>query len=216
MRKKIIFLAMALMSLAYTSKAESVKINDFTVTQGETVTVTIDLTNTRTDLTAFSMKLTLPEGLTLVEAVATDRYTGGITVGNPDTNEYNICGLEASLDTITGTSGALVELTIQASDYVTPGTYSGTISDVDFITTGRQHVRPGDSTFEVTIERGTAALLGDANDDGYINMSDVTSLINYILGKNPTPFVFANSDVNADGFINMSDVTGVINIVLGK
>ncbi|MBO4659734.1 MAG: dockerin type I repeat-containing protein [Prevotella sp.] len=216
MRNKIIFLAMALLSFAYTSKAESVKIDDFTITAGETATVTLDLTNTRTDLTAFSLTLQLPEGITLVEAVATDRYTGQIVVGNPAPNEYNICGIQLGLETITGKSGALVTLTLKAADNVKPGEYTGTISDVDFITTARQHVRPVNSTFKVTVEKGTAALLGDANDDGLINMSDVSTIINYVLGKNPTPFSFINADCTGDGLINMSDVTSIINIILGK
>lgn len=216
MRKKIIFLVMALMSLAYTSKAESVKINDFTVTQGETIMVTLDFTNTRSDLTAFSIDLRLPEGLTLVEAKATNRYAGEITVGQPDDNVYRICGLDANLGAITGTSGALLELTFKADDKIRPGTYNGIIEKVEFITTGRLYVRPADSSFVVTIEKSAAALLGDANDDGFINMSDVTTIIEYVLGKNPSPFVFANADVNEDGFINMSDVTSIINIILGK
>lgn len=216
MRKKIIFLVMALMSLAATSKAESVKINDFAVTQGETITVTLDLTNTRSDLTAFSLLLTLPEGLTLVEATPTDRYAGGLTVGTPKANVYKICGLELDLGAISGTSGALLQLTFKAADNIKVGTYNAQISDVDFITVGGQHVRPADSTFKVTIEKSTAALLGDANDDGFINMLDVTAMINYVLGKDPSPFVFANSDVNGDGFINMTDVSSVISIILGK
>ena len=207
---------MALMSLAYTSKAESVKINDFAVTQGETITVTLDFTNTRSDLTAFSIDLKLPEGLTLVEAKATDRYPGEITVGQPDDNVYRICGLDANLGAITGTSGALLELTFKADDTMRPGTYSGTIEKVEFITSGRQYVRPANSSFVVTIEKGTAALLGDANDDGFINMSDVTSIIEYVLGKNPSPFMFINADLNEDGYINMSDASGIINIILGK
>lgn len=216
MRKKIIFLVMALMSLAYTSKAESVKINDFTVTQGETITVTLDFTNNRDDLIAFSIDLTLPEGLTLVDAKATDRYVGKITVGQPDDNVYRICGLDANLAPITGSSGALLELTFKADDKIRPGTYSGTISNVEFITSTRQYVRPAGSSFVVTIEKGTAALLGDANDDGFINMSDVTSIIEYVLGKNPLPFMFINADLNEDGYINMSDASGIINIILGK
>ena len=46
-------------------------------------------------------------------------------------------------------------------------------------------------------------------------MNDVTVLINYILGKNPTPFVAANADVNQDTSINVNDVTALINIILG-
>ena len=58
------------------------------------------------------------------------------------------------------------------------------------------------------------ANLGDVNGDGDVNVNDVTVLINYILGKNPTPFVEANADVNGDEAINVNDVTLIINIIL--
>lgn len=62
----------------------------------------------------------------------------------------------------------------------------------------------------------TTALLGDADNDGLINMLDVTAIINYILAKMPSPFDVTNADVNVDGLINMVDVTAIINIILGK
>ena len=58
------------------------------------------------------------------------------------------------------------------------------------------------------------ANLGDVNGDGDVNVNDVTVLINYILGKNPTPFVEANADVNGDEAINVNDVTALINMIL--
>ncbi len=60
------------------------------------------------------------------------------------------------------------------------------------------------------------SILGDANNDGFVNISDVTVIINYILNKNPEGFVIDNADANGDHLINMSDVTAIINIILGK
>jgi hypothetical protein len=51
------------------------------------------------------------------------------------------------------------------------------------------------------------------NGDGKVNVSDVTKLINMILGIIPTNQDAA--DVNADGKVNVSDVTALINIILG-
>ena len=59
-----------------------------------------------------------------------------------------------------------------------------------------------------------SGLLGDVNHDGFINISDVTSVISYILNKAPSPFFTSEADVNGDGFINISDVTAIINIIL--
>ncbi len=54
---------------------------------------------------------------------------------------------------------------------------------------------------------------GDVNDDGQVNVSDVTVLINMILGT--VAMNDAVADVNADGQVNVSDVTALINIILG-
>ena len=58
-----------------------------------------------------------------------------------------------------------------------------------------------------------AANPGDVNGDGRVNVSDVTTLINMILGIVPTNQEAA--DVNGDGRVNVSDVTAIINIILG-
>ena len=54
---------------------------------------------------------------------------------------------------------------------------------------------------------------GDVNGDGKVNVSDVTALVNMILGVIATDQTRA--DVNGDGKINVSDVTALINIILG-
>ncbi|MBQ4139624.1 MAG: dockerin type I repeat-containing protein, partial [Muribaculaceae bacterium] len=54
----------------------------------------------------------------------------------------------------------------------------------------------------------------DVNMDGEVNVNDVTTLINYILGKNPTPFDSVAADVNEDTAINVNDVTALINLIL--
>ena len=54
---------------------------------------------------------------------------------------------------------------------------------------------------------------GDVNRDGDVNVSDVTTLINMILGTIPMDQSVA--DVNSDGAANVSDVTALINIILG-
>ena len=60
-----------------------------------------------------------------------------------------------------------------------------------------------------------AAVTGDVNGDSKVDVNDVTTIINYILGKNPSPFNNGNADVNGDGNIDVLDVTAVINIILG-
>jgi hypothetical protein len=62
----------------------------------------------------------------------------------------------------------------------------------------------------VTPEEG---MLGDVNGDSRVNVSDVSALINMILGLEPMDQ--ARADVNCDGRVNVSDVSKLINIILG-
>lgn len=54
--------------------------------------------------------------------------------------------------------------------------------------------------------------VGDVNGDGNINIGDVTSLINYLLGGESDRVYYA--DVNLDGNVNINDVTTLINRLL--
>lgn len=214
MRKNIIFLAMALLSFASFSKAENVSIDDFTIKQGSTIQVALKLTNTHTNLTAFSMTVTLPKGLKLTGAEPTSRYQGDVVVGMPDNGMYNVCGIDVALGAISGYEGDLVILTFEANENFTGGV--ATISDVDFITLDRQHVRCGDSSFTIDYEPLSDILMGDVDNNGVIDIADVMNTVYKALGKNVTPFKFANADTNGDGIIDIVDVMNIVYIVLGK
>ena len=63
----------------------------------------------------------------------------------------------------------------------------------------------------LTTLSANAALRGDVNSDGEINIADVNALIDAILSGNHE----AADDVNADGEVNIADVNAVIDIILG-
>ena len=67
----------------------------------------------------------------------------------------------------------------------------------------------------LVIDKVASSKPGDANGDGNVDVNDVTTVINYILGKNPNPFVFDNANVNDDDDVNVNDVTMIINMILG-
>jgi len=56
-------------------------------------------------------------------------------------------------------------------------------------------------------------IMGDANQDGEVTISDVVATTNHI--HNDTPAVFRNeaADVNGDGIITIADIVGIINII---
>lgn len=56
-------------------------------------------------------------------------------------------------------------------------------------------------------------LLGDVNEDGFVNIADVTTLIDYLLGTGVHINMY-NANVNQDGDVNIADVTALIDMLL--
>ena len=57
---------------------------------------------------------------------------------------------------------------------------------------------------------------GDVDNNGIVNIDDVTTLIDYLLGTTPSEFNELAADVDGDGKINIDDVTTLIDILLGS
>ena len=62
--------------------------------------------------------------------------------------------------------------------------------------------------------KGSSTILGDVNGDGYVNVTDVTLLVNNLLGFENASFVAANADLNGDNDITVTDVTALVNLIL--
>jgi len=60
--------------------------------------------------------------------------------------------------------------------------------------------------------------LGDVNHDTFVNVADVTALIQYILtsGAQPEEFYVEQANVDGEGQINVADVTALIQIILAN
>lgn len=61
-----------------------------------------------------------------------------------------------------------------------------------------------------------SALLGDLNHDGFVNITDVVLLVNYILGTDEGVVVESEADINGDTIVNITDVVALTNIILGQ
>ena len=76
--------------------------------------------------------------------------------------------------------------------------------------------KSGQKNGQLYVKKAAATVKpGDANEDGEVDVRDITTIINYILGNNPSPFNFNNANVNGDDTVNVMDVTVIINMILG-
>jgi hypothetical protein len=99
-------------------------------------------------------------------------------------------------------------------------------SVVDFTIEPTYEVDDADATWSVRAanemgglgEATTASkenwLMGDVNHDGQVTTTDISLLVEYILGNNPSIFFIDQADINGDDMISVSDVTYIVDIVL--
>ena len=59
-------------------------------------------------------------------------------------------------------------------------------------------------------------LIGDANGDGVVNITDVSVAVEYVLSGATDFIVMENADVNEDGYVNITDVSLIVDILLGQ
>ncbi len=98
--------------------AESISLEDVLLKPGETVSVGIKLTNSRTDLVSFQMDVYLPEGISVNRSGCslTSRFSSGdLSIGRQSDGSYRLAATSFSLNPITGTEGDLVNLSLTAS-----------------------------------------------------------------------------------------------------
>ena len=56
--------------------------------------------------------------------------------------------------------------------------------------------------------------VGDLNCDGFINIKDLSLIIDYLLTNDPSQIKPANADVTSDSYVNIADVAALINLLL--
>ena len=67
---------------------------------------------------------------------------------------------------------------------------------------------------DVVITANVGYMLGDANNDGIVNVSDISAVVAYIMEQDPQSFNFNNADFNSDGVVNIIDITLIANYIM--
>lgn len=187
-------------------------IDDFTISTGETVTVSIQLDN-ETEYTAFQSDIYLPEGLAAANFALTARKSSNhsLTATILPDGGIRLLSYSLQLKTYRGNSGALVTFDLTASDDFA-GDATIALRNTLFTTEAGVEIPFDNEECQVTLP--VEGIRGDVNDDGYVTIADVTVLIDYLLGTSVLHFNSGNADVNGNGEITIADVSALIDMLL--
>ncbi|MBR5726748.1 MAG: dockerin type I repeat-containing protein [Muribaculaceae bacterium] len=130
-------------------------------------------------------------------------------IGYWDYNHDNVCEPYGTVKWEAGDYGCM--FVIDFKPYI--GFTGGTFTITGSLTSGYD-ARGGTISGVVTFTRNiifiVAYMRGDVNGDGYININDVTALVNYLLtDEGLDQYQLEAADFNQDGFVNIYDVTAL-------
>ena len=138
------------------------------------------------------------------------RYQGVTIEGwNPDVKEYNMeMAGEPVLDDFTATIEGVSAVLTKSMEQNADGSYRIAIS---VVSADLQNA----SCYVINASVPTVKK-GDVNNDGEVSISDVTTLIDYLLSGNIEDINPQAADVDGNNDISISDVTALIDMLLGS
>ena len=204
---------------------------DFTAEQaGEEVTFSVVL-NADRPVTAFQFDLYLPEGMEMTfdeddyenillsTARTTERKHTLTSQQMPDGAWRVICYSDKN-NTFEGGEGEVCTITVKTNASMANGSYPIVFKNMTttYITEeeGTGQVTRDQITTYVNFFTPESPLYGDANGDGTVNVTDITTIVSYILGNNPTKFAFGMADAYTDGVINVTDIAATVGIIMNE
>ena len=68
------------------------------------------------------------------------------------------------------------------------------------------------------VEIPVPTIIGDANDDGEVNATDIVDIVSHTMGKPTSTEKFNEeaADANEDGVVNAADIVAIVNIIMGN
>ena len=178
MKRRFLFLLMAVCSFVGANAALN-RTNNYlqaanaTAEQGKTVEVALTMVNNTKEIINWQTDLVLPEGITLVSAVAADRWSEAIQV------EGVRLFSETETPVATG-RGVVAKFTLQVAATVAPGEYDLALTGIVMHTPdGTEIAQTENKGFKLTVtEAPEEGKKGDLNGDDFVDASDVQVILN--------------------------------------
>ena len=177
------------------------------------IPMNVELVN-KAPISSIQCDVYLPEGLSIKNFAATlsnrasDNHT--ISVSKLSNGAIRILIMSMTAAAIEGNDGELFTLWLIANDNYNSESVI-TIRNIVMTDTNVVEYTPQDVVVKCSI-RGS--ILGDANGDEKINVTDIVLLAKHILNDYNETFDTVAADVNQDGKINISDIVAIANMIL--
>ena len=202
------------------TSANTLALTDATVIVGKQVVLPVNMTN-EDAITAMQFDLVLPEGVAVAKNTKgkyivekTERceeHTLSTSKPDENVNTYKVLLYSNDVEEITGNSGAVLNITLEAADNLAEGDYTVTLSNINLTMPNETKLTPANATCTLTVRNSVP---GDANGDGTIDVTDIVGIANSILGHASESFDAVAADVNGDGSVDVTDIVVVANIIL--
>jgi hypothetical protein len=156
MQKRVMFIAILLLAICNKIVAaggtDLISISDFSLYSGGTKEVSVVMTNTD-NYVGFQFDLVLPEGITVDSLSASERIPQGtsLQMAQQTDGSYRFIAYAQNRLPITGNDGAIMTLTLKASESVVPNSYMGYLRDVKMSTVDGGGVVIAEQSFAITV-----------------------------------------------------------------
>ena len=214
--------------------ADNITVADVSMSPGETQSVSINLTNTETNLVSFQMDLTLPEGITVNKSGCSlsNRFTDPdqeLTIGRQPNGAIRLTSTSFNLTPISGTSGGIITLSLTASVDSEGGT--ATINNIRFVTTNSERITLADATFDISIASASPVITfadpavkaicvanWDTNGDGELSEEEAAAVTDLgtvfkdnttIISFNELQYFTGLTSIGNNAFYNCSSLSSV-------
>ena len=193
-------------------------LDDASVLHGETITIPVQMVNTES-IMAFQTDIYLPEGFTLVTdedgepiIMPSERLTSDHVIMADQLNDGSvrvICYTPRS-KVISGNEGDLFYITVVVPEEA-GGDYTVYLRNSLLTTTDYEELNIPDAGAVLTVN---TYIPGDVNDSRTVNVTDIVVTAQYILQRNPSPFIFEAADMNGDGNITVTDIMLIARLIM--
>ena len=202
-------------------KANYMKPIDLTLCKSGQGFLSIAMANEE-DIVGFQFDLILPAGI----SIATDaegRYKASLSdrkgdhslsVGKIDDNTYRFVSVSMNNEKFEGNTGEIIKIKLEVDDDVEVGEYVASIMNTELTSSD-------DGVFDIIDSQTGKGILtvqeagpGDVNGDMKVSVSDVASIIGYIVNDPPAVFIEKAANVNGDSKISVTDAVIVIDKIL--